>query len=213
MNMAKNMIKGALHRRGYELCQLYEEERAEIPDHSNLTYKEAQCYRAMSNMGQLSISEARLLGDLVRCSDSERPIIEIGTLFGFSTTVIALAKDARQRLITVDNYCWNPLGLSPEAHYRLTSNRLSDAVQNHRVELRRMDKAEFYRTYDGPPPALFFCDADHSYESTMADLLWARSVGASIICGDDHTASFPGVAQAVREMGGWQKLVDGLFVL
>ena len=77
-----------------------------------------------------------------------------------------------------------------------------------------MDKDDFYRSYSGPAPALFFCDADHSYEATKADLLWAKSSGASIICGDDYNHPFQrGTAQAVDEMGGPRRLADGLFVI
>jgi hypothetical protein len=77
-----------------------------------------------------------------------------------------------------------------------------------------MDKDEFYRTYQGPPPAVFFCDADHSYEATKADMLWARSVGATVICGDDYDHPFQqGTAQAVDELGGPKRLAGGLFVL
>jgi len=212
--MFKQFIKSALLKRGVEINRLYPSERAEVPDDADFTFREAQWYRALGNLGQLSLVEARLLGDLVRLSDPSRPIIEIGTLFGFSTIVMTLAKAEGQRLITVDNYSWNPLGLRPDAHHRLTRNRLTEARAKHNVEQLRMDKDEFFRTYSGPAPALFFCDADHSYEATKADLLWARSVGASIICGDDYNHPFQrGTAQAVDELGGPKQLSDGLFVL
>ena len=46
------------------------------------------------------------------------------------------------------------------------------------------------------------------------DIMWAQSVGASIICGDDYDlASEPGVKRAVDELGGPRQLADGLFVL
>ena len=212
--MLKQVIKSALRKHGVEVNRLYPNERDEVPEHANLTFREAQWSRALGNLGQLSLVEARLLADLVRASDASRPIIEIGTLFGYSTLVMTLAKAEGQRLVTVDNYCWNPLGLRPDAHHLLTQNRLTEARTKHNVEQVRMDKDEFYRTYSGSPPALFFCDADHSYEATKADLLWARSVGASIICGDDYDhPSQRGTAQAVDELGGCKQLAGGLFVL
>ena len=212
--MLKRMVKNILKRNGIEVCRLYDSERAEVPMHAAFTFREAQWYRALGNLGQLSLVESRLLGELVRNSDPKRPIIEIGTLFGFSTTVITLFKNPGQRLITVDNYSWNPLGLRPEAHYALTRNRLSEAVAKHDVEQIRMDKNEFYRTYAGPPPAVFFCDADHSYAATKADILWAQSVGATVICGDDYDHPYQrGTAQAVEECGGPKQLAGGLFVL
>ncbi len=214
MALVKTMVKRILRSRGYELCQLYEDEKKEVPYHRSFNYKEAQCYRALSNPGQLSLVESRLLSEIVAGSDKDRPIIEIGTLFGYSTTVMTIAKAQSQRLLTVDNYSWNPLGLSPEAHYQTTRNRLAEATQHFSVEIIRMGKDEFYGSYDGPPPALFFCDADHSYAATKADLLWARSVSASIICGDDYDHPYQlGAKQAVDELGGPRRLAGGLFVL
>jgi predicted O-methyltransferase YrrM len=210
----KNAIKRALGKYGYEICHLYDAERAEVPFHETFDFREAQCYRALGNLGQLSLVEARALAEIVRNSDPMRPIIEIGTLFGFSTLVMTLAKSPEQRLITVDNYSWNPLGLRPEAHYQLTRNRLSEAVAHHGVEQLRIDKEAFYRSYMGPPPAVFFCDADHSYEATKADLVWARSVNATLICGDDYDhPTQRGAAQAVDELGGPKSLAGGLFLL
>jgi predicted O-methyltransferase YrrM len=212
--MLKKLLKSALAARGYEVCTLYAREREEVPLHAQFTFREAQCYRALGNLGQLSLEEARALGEIVRTSDASRPIVEIGTLFGFSTIVMTLFKSPGQRLITVDNYSWNPLGLRPEAHFQLTRNRLAEATAQHGVEQLRMDKDAFYRSYDGPPPAVFFCDADHSYEATRADILWARSVGASIICGDDYNhPTQRGTTQAVDELGGPRELFGGLFVL
>ncbi len=212
MNALKRGIRQAVQHAGYELYRQPADSYGDVP--RRLTYAEAQCCKALANRGQLSINEGRLLGDLVRSTDTTRPIIEIGTLFGFSTIVISLFKQRQQPLITVDNYCWNPLGISPDVHYEITKNRLAEVVANHNARLLRMDKNDFYRTYDGPPPALFFCDADHSYEATKRDITWAQSVGASIICGDDYDlASEPGVKRAVDELGGPRQLADGLFVL
>ena len=214
MRILKRAIKRALRNHGYELCQLYDEEKREVPHHEKFTYKEAQCYRALASMSHISLEEARVLGELVRSSDPTRPIIEIGTLFGFSTIVMTLFKQREQQLITVDNYSWNPLGIGPDAHYQLTRNRLSEAVDEQNVQVLRIDKDEFYRSYIGAAPALFFCDADHSYEATKADILWARSAGASLICGDDYKHPFQhGVTQIVDELGGPRKLVGGLFVI
>ena len=76
------------------------------------------------------------------------------------------------------------------------------------------NKDRFYDEYAGPPPSLFFCDADHSYEATKADILWARSVGSSIICGDDYDHPLErGTARAVDELGGPSRRAGGLFVM
>ena len=214
MSILSNAIKSQLRRNGYELCKLYDSEKTAVPEHKRFTFREAQCYRALTTQGQLSIEEARLLGEVVRDSDPVRPIIEIGTLFGFSTMVITLFKARTQRLITVDNYSWNPLGMSSTAHFAATSARLAEAVRSQNVDQVQMDKDLFYKTYAGPPPAVFFCDADHAYDATKADILWARSVGASFICGDDYDLVHErGTARAVDELGGPRRLAGGLFVM
>ena len=167
----------------------------------------------IAGAGQLSQEEAQRLGQLVAESDPERPIVEIGTLFGWSTQVICLFKRPGQRVVTVDNYSWNPLRLSPEEHFDVTSRRLAWVCQRQNVSLLRMDKLEFYRSYNGPPPAIVFCDADHGLDATLQDLTWAHDVRADVVCGDDYRPEFPGVVAAVDSFGGPIRLTDGLFEL
>jgi predicted O-methyltransferase YrrM len=213
MSVVKSAAKRVLAAASFESHRLSPAERLDLPGDVQMNFREAVSYRAIGGLGELSIAEARLLAELVRASDPSRPIVEIGTLFGHSTLVMTLAKAQEQQIISVDNYSWNPLGLSPEVHFRTTSNRLRDAIATENVTLLRVSSDEFYRTYDGPPPALFFCDADHAYEPTKTDLLWARSVDATVVCGDDYEPRFDGVVRAVDELGGPRQLVGGLFVL
>jgi hypothetical protein len=162
----------------------------------------------------LNAAEQSLLRQLVeQAGQHDGPIIEIGTLIGATTTRMALWKSTRQRIITVDNYCWNPWRLPPELHYALTAQVLFCLVESGQVEQVRMDKGEFYGTYDGPAPALVFLDAWHTYEETKVDIWWARRIGASVICGHDYCEEFPGVIQAVAEFGGPTQLRGSLWSL
>src|SRR4051812_12362549 len=69
--------------------------------------------------------EQQFLSELVRESASfSGPIVEIGTLFGFTTTVLALAKEPERPMITVDSFSWNPWGLAPTQHRQLTERVL-----------------------------------------------------------------------------------------
>lgn len=174
----------------------------------------ASCFRrALIGEGQLSFREMNELGRLVATSDFSRPIVEIGTLFGASTLAISLRKNPEQRLITVDNYCWNPFGLSRDTHLEITTARLSGLV-DFGVEQVYLDKERFFETYVGPPPAVVFLDADHSYTETRKDIDWALSIGASVVCGDDYSpTSFPGVVAAVADFGGPSYVIDELFVI
>ncbi|HWB07901.1 MAG TPA: class I SAM-dependent methyltransferase [Pirellulales bacterium] len=155
--------------------------------------------------GTIFPEEQPLLRKLVEASNSlPGPIIEIGTLFGSTTTLLALWKSPHKKIVTVDNYSWNPWQLSPVVHRNLTAQALGYLSAKGEVDMVCQDKQAFYDTYRGEPPALVFLDADHSYEATKADIQWAKRVGAAIICGHDYASHCPGVGRAVEEEGGTQ---------
>ncbi len=155
-----------------------------------------------------------LIQKLVRESQKyPGPIIEVGTLLGITTTNMALAKASHQKIITVDVYCWNPWGLSPDVHAALTSQVLYYLSQTGHVEVVRMDKNEFFGQYKGPAPAMVFLDAWHDYEETKKDIQWAQRAGAKIIAGHDYCDAFPGVKQIVDECGGPRELGGSVWVL
>lgn len=141
------------------------------------------------------------------------PIIEIGTLLGITTTNMALAKSPEQKIITVDNYCWNPWGLKPDVHASLAATVLHYLIKTGQVEQVRMDKNEFFRTYRGPAPALVFLDAVHDYPETKKDIEWSRQVGAHMIAGHDYCDQFPGVKQVVDEFGGPREQCASVWLL
>jgi hypothetical protein len=216
--MLKSFAKKILKNYGFELCKLAPEELADIghttADPLTFNFKEIQAIRAIAAPGHITLNEARFLGELVQRTRPDSTIVEIGALFGFSTRVLALYKHSGQPLISIDSFLWNPLGLSPSAHETATRTALQDLTASQNLRLLRADKERFYEEYAGPPPGLFFCDADHGYEATMNDLRWATQIGAAIICGHDYNPTVhPGVVQAVDELGGPSELVDSLFVL
>ncbi len=147
--------------------------------------------------------EHRFLKELIETANTlPGPIIEVGTLFGFTTSRFAVWKKPDKKIITVDNYSWNPWQLSPPVHRQLTRQFLSYLVETGQVEVVDMDKDAFYASYQGESPAMVFFDSIHDYETTRADIAWARRVGAKIISGHDYHEAFPGVMQAVAEAGG-----------
>jgi predicted metal-dependent enzyme (double-stranded beta helix superfamily) len=153
--------------------------------------------------GTIFPEEQPLLRELVEASNAlPGPIIEIGTLFGSTTTLLALWKAPQKKIVTVDNYSWNPWQISPLVHRRLTQQMLHYLAANGEVEIVCQDKQAFYADYRGEAPSLVFLDADHSYEATKTDIQWAKSVGAAIICGHDYAEHCPGVGRAVEEEGG-----------
>ena len=130
-------------------------------------------------------------------SQFEGPLIEIGTLFGYSTQALALGKRHDQPLYTVDRFSWNPIGIPSSRHRELTEKNLAFLTRHERVFLMDMENEAFYSQYQGKNPALVFIDAGHSYEACRRDILFATNNEAEIICGDDF--SHAGVARAVRE--------------
>jgi len=66
-------------------------------------------------------TEEEALTDLVRTRClSGGPIIELGTLFGHTSLLLAGLTSSEQELFTVDNYSWNPFMMSAEDHEQFT---------------------------------------------------------------------------------------------
>jgi predicted O-methyltransferase YrrM len=171
-------------------------------------------YTGDFRFGTVSEEEYAFLRELVmEAGRYDGPIIEIGTLLGGTTSRLPLWARQGQKVITVDNFSWNPWGLTAEQHRSLASQVLYYLTQTGRVELVCQDKGRFYRTYNGGPPALVFLDADHDYKPTTADIRWALSVDARIISGHDYCDLWPGVVQAVEEHGGIVRRCGSVWVL
>lgn len=189
-----------------DACRLM---RGRPPKHT-LRYQTPRDFQSHS----VSDAEFGLLAKMVRESARvDGPIVEVGVLAGRTTQRIASVKSAAQKILAVDNFCWNDWALSPQEQFSLVKLSLAYLIESGDVEVHRIDKNEFYERYDGPPPALVFLDAMHVYEETKKDIVWAMQVGAKIICGHDYGEQFPGVTQAVDEFGGPRLLAETLFVL
>ena len=199
---------------GLGLVELTDHEAGRLRDDSGLDCR-ALLYEQALGVANASITleEARCLGRWVRALEGDGPVIEIGTFYGWSASVMALCKAPERPLITVDNYAWTPLGLAPREKQHLTSRLLREATESLQVEIVAMDKDRYYAAYDGPPPAMVFVDAIHTYEQTKIDIEWAQKAGARMICGHDYSAQWPGVMQIVDELGGPQELVGSLWRL
>jgi len=144
--------------------------------------------------------ELPFLKELVELSAKySGPIVEIGTLYGFTTQHIAEYKQPERELITVDNFSWNPIGLTTEAHRDFCFRSLYYLEQCANTTIYDGTGTNFYSSYDGETPAMVFIDADHSYEGVKEDIEWAVNRGIPIISGHDYSDDFPGVIKAVNE--------------
>src|SRR5271168_4124469 len=79
----------------------------------------------VSFSGSVLPGELEFLKELVIRSNSlSGEIIEVGTLFGFTTQHLAIWKKSDKTLTTIDNFSWNPIGIPDHAHRALTTRSL-----------------------------------------------------------------------------------------
>jgi hypothetical protein len=127
------------------------------------------------------------------------PIIEVGTLFGLTTALIADHKAPGRKVISIDNYSWNSFGLDSGEHREFTRRVLYHFLRAGEVELYDGTSAEYFRTYSGSSPSLVFIDGAHEYEFVKADIMAALGFSARIVSGHDYNDLHPGVKRAVDE--------------
>lgn len=150
--------------------------------------------------GSISDKEIEILKSLtLNANELPGPIIEFGALFGLSSQIIASHKKPSKKFYVIENYIWNPFGISKAEHQMFLRRNLYDCCLNRNTELIEMDNTQFYHSYQGETPAFIFIDADHSYEGVSQDIKWALSQNISIISGHDFKDDHPGVKKAVEE--------------
>ena len=149
-------------------------------------------------LGGLTAEEESRVVELIHAAAVfDGPIVEFGTLFGITTQLMAAEKRHGQRLISVDNFSWNPFGLSPAQHEALTRRVLRRQIAQGRVLLYVGNSAAFRSSYNGVTPSLVFFDADHSYETVLDEISWAKTFGVPLISGHDYGNNRFGVTRAV----------------
>lgn len=74
-------------------------------------------------------------------------------------------------MYTIDSLRWNNETLDAETQKKFAQSNLGETIENYSLEMVDCEKSFFNKTYDGPRPAMLFCDADHSYEGTREDLV------------------------------------------
>jgi hypothetical protein len=211
----QEVVKNVAARMGYRVMRESTYQSSVADEAKEIARCEARRLGAeAAEAGSLLVEEYNFLRELVEEANAfSGPIIEIGTLFGRTTCKIALWKQPQKKVVTVDNYCWNPLHLPAEIHFQMTSLVLQYLQDTGHVIQVRADKDQWFASYHGEAPALVFCDADHSYEATARDIEFALKAGAKIVCGHDYSAQHPGTMRAVDEHGGPKDLRGTVWVL
>ena len=152
-----------------------------------------------------SITEADEAGVALAVQESEQydgPIVELGTMFGHTTLLIASLKESFRKLITVDDFSWNPFCLPSDVHRTFTWRTLRHAMQDANVTLFDGTTTQFFATHSDIRPSLVFIDASHEYDDVCADIDGAIACGAKVIAGHDFCDEHLGVQLAVRERFG-----------
>jgi hypothetical protein len=167
------------------------------------THEEFARTEDYSLWGSLSDQEQSVINRLIGCASRHPgPIIEVGTLFGLTTQLIATSKDRDRELITIDNYSWNPFSIPPGHHRKFTHRALRYCTLYCNTRIFDGSNRTFYSNYAGETPAMIFIDADHSYEGVLVDIAWAKKMRIPIISGHDYSTRFPGIVRAVEESFG-----------
>lgn len=154
------------------LRRLRQKQRSAATHRKSLDTFLSFCERTKPGLeGSVQPEELVLLEELVlRANRLDGPIVEVGTLFGFTTQAIAAWKDPQKQLITIDDYSWNPMGLVPVAHRDFTRRSLFYITAKCNTTLFEGLSTDFYAGYQGAVPAMIFIDASHEYEHVLADI-------------------------------------------
>lgn len=153
--------------------------------------------------------EAAIRAAVKATATIDGPIIEVGALFGHTTELIATIKPASKRLIAVENFSWNPFGMTENQHRQFTYRSLRYCLQNCDTEIFDGDSETFFAKYNQDPPSLVFIDAGHSYEEVRRDISMACDASTAVVCGHDYSRFHPGVIRAVDERFGAAVSVRG----
>jgi predicted O-methyltransferase YrrM len=144
------------------------------------------------------------LAQLLALADGRHAVVELGTGTAWSAIALALGDPARQVL------SYDP---SPRAE-RESYLDLAGPAARERIELRA--EPDTRGPHHGDPPAeLLFIDSEHERQPVLAAFAaWRHALapGAVVVFHDYAHPDYPGVRQAVVELGLDGLQVGGLFV-
>ena len=159
--------------------------------------------RAGDEFTEASAIRPAELATLLRLARGRRAVTELGTGTAVSAIALALA-DGRRNVVTCDP-CVRP--------ERAAYLALAGPSARSRIEFRAQPDS------DGPRPGdaveLLFIDSEHVRESVLAAFrAWREclAAGAVVAFHDYDHPSYPGVREAVRELGLPGRSVGGMFV-
>jgi predicted O-methyltransferase YrrM len=143
---------------------------------------------------------------LLRLARGRRTVVELGTATGWTTASLALADRGR----TVTSY--DPVVVPGRERYEA----LVPGDARARMTFVQDTGEVGATTWDGAPVDLLFIDSEHTRESTIAEYLAWRPKLASrglVVFRDFGNPAFPGVAEAVEELGLRGEVVGGAYAV
>ena len=149
-------------------------------------------------MGGLTEEETSALVRWTKESGAET-FVEIGTLFGFTARTVA--EKTAAKVVAVDNFCWNPFGLTAAQHEAFTRR----IVAGSGVEIANSDAVAFLETLSrrvDVARTLVFLDGSHAYDDVKREIGICKAQGVKAIAGHDFGNESFGVTRAVRETLG-----------
>jgi predicted O-methyltransferase YrrM len=151
----------------------------------------------------VSVTRADELGRLIELARGRRYVVELGT--GTAWTAIALAlADLERRVVTYDPTVWQ----GRDRYLALAGSA------RERISLVEQPGASGPPA-GSPPVELLFIDSSHEREDTLAEFrAWREALapGAIVAFHDYDEPAYPGVAEAVAELGLEGELFGHLFI-
>lgn len=153
--------------------------------------------------------------DWARTARQDAVFVEVGVYFGKSLAYMAecLASRPDVRVYAVDHFCGETVtGLNTWVTDDVKSvegpfSAFAKAMLFHapqafeRANVLRCGSAMAARLFEDASVDMVFIDADHSYESVLADIrAWLPKMKpGGLLAGHDHMSAWPGVERAVSE--------------
>ena len=157
--------------------------------------------------GFVSVKKVKTMQSVVKELPSNSEIVELGCYKGRSAVALASVLPEDGVLHCIDHFVGSPTmpELGIDDRNLLTEFRKNVAAfgVDDKIKVLEMKSAEAVPRFEPESIDAIFIDAAHDYESVKEDLLsWYPKVkpGGFIFC-DDYEPSWPGVVQAVKDVG------------
>ncbi len=142
-----------------------------------------------------TVEERELLEKLAREVPQQGRILEIGSLYGGTTVILAKAAPT-SRVIAIDEFSWTPEGYPTPSREKMLTDLLTEGVTNVAVIEEASEKIapEWTTEVD-----LCFIDGGHSYKYIFADLTNFAPFARVVACHDYKNPLWESVTQAITD--------------